>query len=90
MQPNCTDRRRNGKRHSARVEAVESLSGKQDERGTLLFQRKPDLQRYLPVVDFAVLDIAAGLGYLEPPHVANRLARARQGIVDRLLHSVGR
>jgi hypothetical protein len=42
------------------------------------------------VVDFAVLDIAAGLGYLEPPHVADRLARARQRIPDRLLHSVRR
>jgi len=35
-------------------------------------------------------DITAGLRYLEPPHVANRLARTRQGIVNRLLHSVWR
>jgi len=42
------------------------------------------------VVDFAAVDIAAGLGHLEPPHVANRLARARQGVVDSLLHSVRR
>ena len=40
--------------------------------------------------DFAVVDITASLGHLKPPHVANRLARARQGIVDRLLHSVRR
>lgn len=38
--------------------------------------------------DFAVVDITAGLGDLEPPHVANRLAGARQGIMDRFLHSV--
>jgi len=42
------------------------------------------------VVDFAGVDIAAGLGHLEPPHVADRLARARQGILDSLLHSVRR
>jgi len=40
--------------------------------------------------DLAVVDIAAGLGHLEPPHVADRLARARQRIADRLLHSVRR
>ena len=40
--------------------------------------------------DFAVVDITAGLGHLKPPHVANRLARARQGIMDRLLHSIWR
>ena len=40
--------------------------------------------------DFAVVDIPAGLGHLKPPHIANRLARARQGIVDCLLHSVWR
>jgi len=39
---------------------------------------------------FAVVDIATCLGHLEPPHVADRLARARQGIVDSLLHSVRR
>jgi hypothetical protein len=88
--PNCTDRRTTGKRSSARVETVESLRGKRDERGTLLFQRKPDFQRHLPVGDFAVVDIAAGLGHLEPPHAADRLARARQRIADRLLHSVRR
>ena len=64
--------------------------GNRNGRGTLLVQRKPDFQRHLPVGDFAVVDIAAGLGHLEPPHVANRLARARQGIVDSLLHSVRR
>jgi hypothetical protein len=42
------------------------------------------------VLDFAVVDITARLGHLKPPHVANRLARARQRIVDRLLHSVRR
>jgi hypothetical protein len=42
------------------------------------------------VGDFAVVDITAGLGHLEPPHVADRLARARQRIVDRLLDSVRR
>ena len=40
--------------------------------------------------DFAVLDISAGFAYLKPPHVANRLARTRQCIVDRLLHSIWR
>ena len=40
--------------------------------------------------DFAFVDISAGLGYLKPPHVANRLARARQRVVDRLFHSVWR
>ena len=40
--------------------------------------------------DFAVVYKAAGLGHLEPPHVADRLARARQRIADRLLHSVRR
>jgi len=86
--PNCTDRPKTEKRSSARVETVESLRGKRDERGTLLFQRKPDFQRHLPVGDFAVVDIAAGLGHLEPPHIADRLACARQRIVDRLLYSV--
>jgi hypothetical protein len=42
------------------------------------------------VFDFALVDVTAGLGHLEPPHVANRLARARQGIGDRFLHSVWR
>jgi hypothetical protein len=42
------------------------------------------------VLDFTVVDIATGLGHFEPPHVANRLARPRQGIVDCLLHSVWR
>jgi hypothetical protein len=42
------------------------------------------------VGDFAVVDIAAGLGHFEPPHVADRLARVRQRIVDRLFHSVRR
>lgn len=42
------------------------------------------------MVDFAGVDIPAGLGHLKPPHVANRLARARQGIVNCLLHSVWR
>jgi hypothetical protein len=65
-------------------------AGKRNGRGTLLVQRKPDFQRHLPVVDFAAVDIAAGLGHLEPPHVADRLARARQRIADRLLHSVRR
>jgi hypothetical protein len=88
--PNCTDRRRTGKSCSASVETVESLRGKRDERGTLFFQRKPDFHRHLPVGDFAVVDIAAGLGDLEPPHAANRLARARQRIADRRLHSVRR
>ncbi len=90
MPPNCTGRPRTGTRRSASVETVESLSGKRDERGTLLVQRKPDFQRHLPVVDFAAVDIAAGLGHLEPPHVADRLARARQRIADRLLQSVRR
>jgi hypothetical protein len=42
------------------------------------------------VLDFSVVDITAGLGHLKPPHVADRLARARQRIVNRLLHSVRR
>jgi hypothetical protein len=42
------------------------------------------------VFDFAVLEIPAGFGHLKPPHIANRFARARQGIVDRRLDSVWR
>ena len=90
MPPNCTDRHTTGKRSSATVETVESVRGKRDERGILLFQRKPDFQRHLPVGDFAFVDIAARLGHLEPPHVADRLAGARQRIADRLLQSVRR
>lgn len=42
------------------------------------------------MLDLAIVDIAAGLRHLEPPHVANRLAGARQGIVDCFLHSFWR
>jgi hypothetical protein len=42
------------------------------------------------VGDLAFVDIPARFGHFEPPHVANRFARTRQRIVDRLLHSIRR
>jgi len=42
------------------------------------------------VLDFALVDVTAGLGHLEPAHVPNRLARTRQGITDCFLHTVWR
>ena len=42
------------------------------------------------MLDFALVDVTAGLGHLEPAHVPNRLARTRQGITDCFLHTVWR
>src|SRR6185369_18013711 len=48
------------------------------------------LQPDLPVGDAAVLDMAAGLGDLEPAQVAQRLARVGDGVADRRLYAVRR
>ena len=56
----------------------------------LFVQRESDFQRYLPVSDFAVLNIPAGFGDLEPPHIANGFPRAVQRILDRPFKPVGR
>src|SRR5262245_32220494 len=50
----------------------------------LLFQRKSYLERYLPVSDLAVLDMAAGLGYGEPVYMADGLG----GLCDCFLHGI--
>jgi hypothetical protein len=56
----------------------------------LLLKREPNLERDLPVTDFAVLDVSAGLGYLKPAHVADGLFSSRQRVFYCLFKSVGR
>jgi len=55
----------------------------------LLLKREPNLERDLPVTDFAVLDVSAGLGHLKPAHVVDGLFSARQRVFYRLFKSVG-
>ena len=56
----------------------------------LLLEREPNLERDLPVTDFAVLDVSTGLGHLKPTRVADGLFSACQGVFYRLFKSVGR
>src|SRR5262245_56905159 len=62
----------------------------ESNRRKLLFQLEPDFRRYLPLLDFAILDVSAGFNHLEPSHVSNGLFRARQRILDRLFQSLRR
>src|SRR5205814_9818430 len=47
----------------------QSLRGSPGKR--LIFQGKADLQRDLPVIDFAVFDMAASFGHFKPAHVTH-------------------
>lgn len=55
----------------------------------LFLQREPHLNRHLPVPDFAVLDVAAGLGDFEPAHVADGFGGLGQGGFHGVLDAVG-
>lgn len=48
------------------------------------FERKPNLQRHLPVRDLAFLDMAARVNDFEPADVAHRFRRFRDGAIDRV------
>ena len=51
-------------------------------------QGETNLERHLPMTDFAVFDVSARLGYLKPPHVADGFLSACQRIRYRVLKSV--
>src|SRR6185369_5600081 len=51
---------------------------------------EPDLHRDLKVADVAVDDVAANLGDFEPVEIAERLARPRDPVANRLLDALGR
>ncbi len=54
-------------------------------RQALVFQRKSDFDRHLPVGDFAVFHMAAGFDHFEPVDVAQGLAGLGDGGADRIL-----
>ncbi len=57
---------------------------------TSFFECEADLHCNLPVADFTILDISAGLGHFKPTHVADGLLGACQRIFYGLLESIRR
>ena len=41
-----------------------------DDRALLVFERKPNRERHLPVGDLVLIHDTAGFGYAEPVHIA--------------------
>src|SRR5262249_5966581 len=90
--PSCIKRLRKKNDVVKALAAADAQS--QDRRlasaGSSLVERESNLERHLPMIDLAVLDVSSGFGHLKPTHVADGLFSACQRIFYRLLKSVGR
>src|SRR5205085_9587587 len=57
-------------------------------RGVLFVEREANFERDLPVIDLAVLNVAARFSDLEPAHVSDGFSGALQGILYRFFDAL--
>lgn len=67
----------------------QAITEAKGEPVTSLLQRKPNLNRHLPMRDFAVFDVAAGFLDLEPSHIPHSFGSAGYGGFYGVLDAVG-
>jgi hypothetical protein len=53
-------------------------------------QSEADLHCHLPIRNLVILEVAAHLGDLDPPHISDRLASSRDRVVDRIFDAACR